>query len=281
MLLLRGHRVTALVHKASDAARFGKVERVIVGDVTRRETFEGAAKDADAIVHLALPDVQTRHRVAYPVWIQGTRNLLAVATERGMRAFAHASGCVATYRHAPGAWVDETAPVELTTRLTQGRGETVAMVHEAQREHGLSVAVLRPPLVYGRGGAFQKFFVDYMRTGKYRVIGDGSNYTGFVHVQDCALAYALAVEKAKGAEEYIVADDEPMTLRAASDLIADAVGAKRPGSAPPFLASLVVGRDAVRLLTESLRARNAKLKERLGWTPTYPTLRDGLPSVVG
>jgi len=280
LLLVRGHQVIALVHKDSDAAKFGKVERVVVGDVARRETFESAAKDADAIVHLALPDVQTKFRIAYRVTMDGTRNMVAVAVERGMRGIAIASGCAAVYRHAPGAWIDETTPIEPIARTTRARGEAVAVVRNAQQKHGLHSVVIRPPFVYGRGGAFQKYFVDYMRAGKYRVLGDGSNYTGFVHVQDCALAYALALEKAKGYEEYIVADDEPMTLRVASDLIADAIGAKRPGSVPPILASFVVGRDAVLLLTESFRPRNSKIKERLGWRPVYPTIREGLPSVV-
>ncbi len=280
LLLVRGHRVTALVHKESDAAKFGKVERVVVGDVTRRETYDNAAKDADAVIHLALPDVQTKFKTAYEVSMQGTKNLVAVATERSMKSFAIASGCAGVYRHEPGAWIDETTPIEPIARATRARGEVVAMVHEAHRQHGLPVSVLRPPFVYGRGGAFQKYFIDYMRQGKYRVLGDGSNFTAFVHVQDCALAYALAVEKARGAEDFIVADDEPMTLRAASDLIAAAVGAKRPRSAPPILASLVVGRDGVLLLTESFRPRNAKLKARLGWKPAFSTLADGLPTVV-
>jgi len=280
LLLVRGHRVSVLVHSEADAVKFGKVERVVVGDVVRKETFENAAKDADAIVHLALPDVQTKYRVAYPTWVEGTRNLLAAATERGMRVFVLASGAGGTYRHEPGAWVDETTPEEPFTKPNRGRAKADAMVRAADRRDGVRTVILRPNLVYGRGGPFQKYFVDYMRRGRYRVVGDGTNYFGFLHVQDCVSAYALAVERAPGGETFLLADDAPLTLREASDAIADAHGFRRPGHVPRILASLVIGRAGVRLITESFRIRNAKAKERLGWTPVHPSLREGLPSVL-
>lgn len=280
-LLGRGHSVVALGRTAAKLASLPPGVAKITGDVRNRALVESAAKDCDGIAHLALPDITAKYAEAYPIWIEGTRNLLAVAAGRGMKAFAIASGAIGTYRHGLGAWVDETAPVELTSRLTQGRGEAVGLAMDAHRDRGLPVSVLRPPIVYGRGGPFAKFFLDYMRRGRYRVVGDGSNYTGFVHVADCALAYALALERAPRGEAFIVADDAPMTLRQASDAIADALGVRRPKTVPPFLAGLVVGKVGVQVITESIRLRNAKLKDRLGWIPRYPSLRDGLPSVVG
>jgi len=280
LLLVRGHRVSALVHSQADVAKFGKVERVVVGDVVQKQTFENAAKDADAIVHLALPDIQTKYRVAYPTWLEGTRNLLTIAAERGMRAFVHASGAGGTYRHEPGAWIDETTPEVPFTRPTRGRGEADALVRAAKGGNGMRTVILRPNVVYGRGGPFQKYFVDYMRRGRYRDVGGRTNYWGFVHVQDCATAYALAVERAPGGETFLLADDTPLTLREASDVIADAHGFRRPGHVPPIIASLVIGSAGVRLITESFRMRNTKAKERLGWTPAFPSFRDGLRAIV-
>jgi nucleoside-diphosphate-sugar epimerase len=280
LLLVRGHRVTALVHKEADVAKFGKVERVVVGDVVRRDTYEDAAKDADAIVHLALPDATAKYRVAYPTWIEGTKNLLTIAVERGMRSIVHASGAGGMYRHEPGAWVDETAPEEPFTKPTRGRTESDALVRFANGNNGLHTTILRPNVVYGRGGPFQKYFVDYMRRGRYRVVGDGRNYLPFVHVQDVATAFALALERGLGGETFLLADDSPLTFREATDVIGDAHGFHRPGHVPPFLARLVIGKSGVQLITESFRIRNAKAKEKLGWTPAYPTFREGLRSVI-
>ncbi|HEV8595416.1 MAG TPA: NAD(P)-dependent oxidoreductase [Thermoplasmata archaeon] len=280
-LLARGHSVVAYGQTAAKLDALPPEVMRIAGDVRDRTRVASAAKDCDAIAHLALPDASTKFRKSHPIWIEGTRSLLAVAVDRDMRSFALASGAVGTYGHVPGAWVDETAPIQLRNKITRGRGEADDLAMDAARESGLPVSLLRPPLVYGRGGPFAKYFLDYMRRGRYRVVGDGSNYTGFVHVEDCALAYALALERAPRGEEFIVVDDEPITLREASDLIADALGVRRPKSVPPFVASLVVGKVGVELVTESVRLRNAKLKARLGWSPAHPTLREGLRTVVG
>ena len=279
-LLARGHSVIAFGRNAAKLSALGPHAQTVAGDVTRRATVESAAKDADAVVHLALPGADAKYRKAYPVWKEGTANLLAVAVERSMRAFVMASGALGVYRHEPGAWIDETAPAAPFTRFTQGRAEADGLVLAAHREHRLPVAILRPAVVYGRGGPFGKFFLDYMRAGRYRVVGDGSNYTGLVHVADCALAYALAVERAPRGEVFLVSDDTPVTLREASDATADALRVSRPKTVPPFLARLVAGKDAVVLLTESVRLRTRKAKEVLGWVPRHPSLRDGLPSIV-
>jgi len=42
----------------------------------------------------------------------------------------------------------------------------------------------------------------------------------------------------------------------------------------------VAGRDAVNILTRSVRFRNDKIKARLGWSPKYTTYREGIPGVV-
>lgn len=280
LLLVRGHAVTAMVQRPADAARFGKLERVVVGDVTRRDAAEAAAKDVDAIVHLALPSADAKLREAIPVWREGTTNLLAVARERGLRSFVHASGAGGTYDHAPGSWVDETSPEVPFTGVTRARSKADAMVRAAHGNDGLRTAILRPSLVYGRGGPFQKYFVDLIKRGKYRVVGDGTNYLPLIHVQDCVKAYALAMEKRPAGDTFLLADDAPVTLRTISDVVADALGTKRPGHAPRSLARLVVGRDAVTIITESFRIRNAKLKDRLGWSPAFPSLREGISGVI-
>ncbi len=280
ILLRRGHSVVALGRTAAKLDGLPAVVEKVACDVKDRQAVARAAEDCDAVAHLALPDITVPYREAYPIWIGGTQNLLAAAVERGMKAFAIASGSVGTYRHEPGAWVDESAPEELSNRVTQGRGEADDLARAASRDHGLPVSVLRPPIVYGRGGPFGKYVLDNMRRGRYRVIGDGSNYTPWVHVEDCALAFALAMEHASRGETFIVADDTPITLREASDLIARALGVRRPKSVPPILAQIVVGKVSVRAITESIRLRNTKLKSQLGWAPRYASLRDGLPSVV-
>jgi nucleoside-diphosphate-sugar epimerase len=154
------------------------------------------------------------------------------------------------------------------------------VVRAAHREWGLPATILRPPIVYGPGSGFEEFFLDLMRRHLFRVPGDGSYFIDLVSVEDCAAAYRLALERAPAGETFLVADDEPVPMRTFADYLAERMGRRRPGSVPPFLAKLVAGREPVEVMMESVRLRNGKLKSRLGWTPRYPTYREGIPRVV-
>jgi len=62
--------------------------------------------------------------------------------------------------------------------------------------------------------------------------------------------------------------------------LADLIGAPEPRAVPAWVASLVVGRRTVQFLTASTRTSNAKIRRDLGWSPRYPSHREGLRQVV-
>ena len=61
-------------------------------------------------------------------------------------------------------------------------------------------------------------------------------------------------------------------------VLAQALGAKPPRHFPAWLARLVAGEAAVVMGTEARGASNAKAKRELGWTPRYPSWRQGFPA---
>jgi nucleoside-diphosphate-sugar epimerase len=61
-------------------------------------------------------------------------------------------------------------------------------------------------------------------------------------------------------------------------VMAEALGAKPPRRFPTWLARLFAGEAAVVMGTEARGASNAKAKRELGWTPRYPTWRQGFPA---
>ena len=89
-----------------------------------------------------------------------------------------------------------------------------------------------------------------------------------------------AAEQAPDGAVYHVADDEPITLYDFVKLTADALGVGPPRRIPARIASLVAGRNAVNAATRSARTSNAKIKRELGWTPRYPTAREGVPDAI-
>jgi nucleoside-diphosphate-sugar epimerase len=74
---------------------------------------------------------------------------------------------------------------------------------------------------------------------------------------------------------YNIADVDPAPVRE----WLPALGAKPPRHVPVWLARLFAGGAAVVLATESRGASNAKAKRELGWTPRYPSWREGFAAV--
>ena len=69
------------------------------------------------------------------------------------------------------------------------------MLEGAKR--GIRSVVIRPAIVYGRGGGIPAGFVESARKeGAARYVGTGKNRWPLVHVDDLADLYLLALEKA-------------------------------------------------------------------------------------
>lgn len=281
-LVAAGHQVTGLARTPEQARAVEALgASSIVGDVRDPGMLREGVKDADAVADLALPPAGGKDlEYASEVAKRGTQAMLNASRAASLRSFVFASGALGIYRHRPGEWIDETAPEGPKAPSMHERWMLDNVVRAAHREWGLPATILRPPIVYGPGGAFREFFLDLMRRGLFRVPGDGSYFVDFVSVEDCASAYRLALERAPAGETLLVVDDEPVTMRAFADFLAAEMGRRRPGKIPPFLAKLVAGKEAVGVMMESVRLRNRKLRERLGWAPKYPSYRDGIPDTV-
>ena len=61
---------------------------------------------------------------------------------------------------------------------------------------GVRTVVIRPGMVYGRGGGPLNQFAAMAEGGVPRYVGDGENHWSLVHVDDLAELYGLAVERA-------------------------------------------------------------------------------------
>jgi nucleoside-diphosphate-sugar epimerase len=112
------------------------------------------------------------------------------------------------------------------------------------------------------------------------VFGDGLNWWSFVHVDDVAQAYLLALTHGEPGGDYFLADDRPLRRRQAIDLVCDALKLRRVGGAPAWIVKLMIGSPLVEAATSSIRMRNARAKEQLDWSPRFATLADGLPATI-
>jgi nucleoside-diphosphate-sugar epimerase len=138
-------------------------------------------------------------------------------------------------------------------------------------------AVLRYGGFYGPGAIDDQ--VELVRKRLFPLVGGGTGYVSWVHLDDAASATVLAVEqKAKGV--FNIVDDEPAPASEWLPYLAECVGAKPPRRVPAWLVRLLAGEMAVGMMTEGRGFSNAKAKRELGWELRYPSWRQGFKAEV-
>ena len=133
-------------------------------------------------------------------------------------------------------------------------------------------AVLRYGAFYGPGATDDQ--VELLRRRRFPLVGGGTGYCSWVHLDDAADATVLAVEQ-ESRGVFDIVDDEPAPASEWLPYLAACAGAKPPKRVPAWLARLLAGEVAVTMMTEGRSFSNAKARRELGWKPRYPSWRQG------
>jgi nucleoside-diphosphate-sugar epimerase len=201
---------------------------------------------------------------------EGTDTLLAAAREAGVDRFVAQSFASARYERTGGMVKTEDDPLD-TAPLPATRQSHAAMRHLDEAVTGAGGIALRYGAFYG---ASNDGLIEPVRKRQFPVVGGGGGVTSWIHLDDAAAATVLVLE-AGVPGIYNVVDDEPAPVREWLPVLASVLGAKPPRHFPRWLARLFAGEAGVLLGTESRGASNAKVKRELGWTPRYPSWREG------
>ena len=271
----RGHEPLALVRRQGSEPQDA---RAIQGDLVDAQALTDAVKTAEpeVVVHLAA-EIATQRDLAKiaAVNIEGTRRLLAACKALDSPRFVFASTVVTGDAHGRVLTEDEPLPVETAYGRSKQVGERLV------RESGLPHVIIRPSHVYGPGGWYAEEIVKRLRQpGRLAVIGRGDNWWDVVHVDDVAAAIVQSAEADTSAATYHVVDDEPITQYDFIALTASALDRGAPRRVPTWLARVFAGSDPIAAVVRSAKSANAKIKRELGWAPSYPTARDGVPTAV-
>ena len=170
-----------------------------------------------------------------------------------------------------GDWVDETTPLTPSTKRGHAR---VAAEARWQAIPDLPLHIFRLAGIYGPGrGPFAKVRAGTAR----RIIKDGQVFSR-IHVADIAQALDLSLHHPDPGAIYNLCDDDPAPPE---DVIAHA--AELLGlPVPPAIA--IEDADmtpmARSFYAESKKVRNDRIKQALGWQPSFPTYRVGLAAMV-
>lgn len=288
-LVARGWTVVALVRKPDSphARALTKMgAQCVAGDVTDRESMRAGMTGADIVVHNAawyeLGVADNARDLMHAINVTGTDNVLGLALEIGVPRAVHVSSTICYGGTGPEAR-DETYRRHAPYRSYYE--ETKAEAHEIARQYqqrGSPLIIVCPAHVVGPNdhsvwGYFLRLYLNRLMPP---CAWAPDILNSAVHVEDVGEGIALAAEKGRGGETYLLAG-EPMRLR---DVLE--IWMTRPGGfrvrfyLPNCLATLVfapleplqhlaglpafISREVVSA-SVSLNFSSAKAQRELGW----------------
>ncbi|MFT5175872.1 MAG: UDP-glucose 4-epimerase [Gammaproteobacteria bacterium] len=216
-LLERGIEVTVLDDLSVGVrSRVPDGARLVVGDIRDAAPAREAVDGCDALVHLAAR-VAIRSSFEHAVDdtsinVVGTASMLRAAIDAGtVRRFVFASS-MAVYADSLSAKpIDESHLARPTSPYGISKLAAERLVHLMCAEAGLSSTALRLFNTYGPGQTFSPYvgvvtiFVTQLLNGQpVTIFGDGEQCRDFVHVDDVATAFVLAVQSERSQCTYNV-----------------------------------------------------------------------------
>jgi nucleoside-diphosphate-sugar epimerase len=262
---LRGARVVGTSREARQAGTAEAGVEILAFDAAKADPATEARLAESDVLLVSVPPSEDGDPVL--------ARFAATLTASSWRAIVYLS-TIGVYGDHAGAWVDETSALRPSSARNRARVAAEQAWLELGRAVGAPVHVLRLAGIYGPG---RNALVN-LREGRARRIVKPGQVFNRIHVADIAQAIALAIEAGGDGDIWNIADDEPA---APQDVIAFAAGLL--GVTPPPEAAFDTAEMtpmARSFYGDNKRISNAKLKNRLGFAPLYPTYREGLRALA-
>ncbi len=277
-----GAEVVAVVRDAAKARRVlpEAAELFVAPDLASPGALDGVSGAVDAIVHCAAI-TQSRVMVSHPVEtadsiVLSTRNVLAFARQRGVRAMVYVSSmeaCGALDCSDHRAAEDELGTVELyRARSSYPMGKRMAEQYcfDFFAEYGVPVRVARLAQTFGRGvprgdgRVFAQFARAAMQGAPIVLHTAGRSMGNYCAIGDVVRAIELLLACGKDGEAYhVVNEAATMTIHEMAELVARDIS----GGRSRVVIDIPEGADFGYAADTGLRLSGAKLRA-LGWAPT-------------
>ena len=289
-LLARGHRLRVLVRAGSDRRNLAGLDCAeVIGDLGDAASLAAAVAGCRYVVHVAadyriwVPDPEAMLRAN----VEGTVALMRAALAAGVERVVYCSSVAALGLRGDGVPGDETTSVDPAAIVGVYKRSKYAAEREVRRlirEEGLPAVIVNPAAPVGPR--------DIKPTPTGRMIADAAAGrmpayidTGLcvVHVDDVAEGHALALERGRIGELYILGG-ENLSLAAVLGLVAAASGRRAPRIRLPagllwpvalvceglaMVAGIepLVTRDHLRMARKKMFFSSAKAMAELGYRP--------------
>jgi len=297
-LAAQGAQLRLLVRKSSNLSNLeGIAGETFTGDLSDPASIAPALQGCDAVMHVAadyrlwIPDPASMYKAN----VEGTRELLRLAREAGIRRVVYTSSVATMGFRQDGIIVNEDTPVLLQDMVGHYKrskflAEQVAL--EAAQA-GQQVMVLNPTTPIGSHDAKPtptgRIFVDFLNRRFPAYVDTGLN---LVDVMEVARTHVAALEKGTPGRRYILGG-ENLTLKQILDKMSAITGIPSPTTKIPFAIAAtyaffeenITGRmlgkepratlEEVRMGRKKMYASSARAQQELGFrvAPVYPAMR--------
>jgi dihydroflavonol-4-reductase len=208
LLRQRGHEVVALCRKSDPAL---EADGVIVhrGDALDAASVRAAAEGCAALLHCA-GKVSRKPEDAeelYRVHVEGTKITLDACRAVGVTrvVLASTSGVVAVTKHPSVTNEDAATPIDIIARWPYYRSKLYAEKAAFDRNSpGFEIVAVNPTLLLGPGDTRGSSTGDVAKFLEKKIPFIPAGGLSFVDVRDAAEAMALALEKGRAGQRYLV-----------------------------------------------------------------------------
>ena len=275
-LLDAGHEVIGLVRSGDTASSTSERLEAIgaephVGNLEDLDSIEQGVAAAEGVVHAAMsiPDYN-RLDLVFAKERAVVEAMLSALAGTG-QPFIYTSGA-AVYEDTGDKLVDETDPADAKGDVALRAALEQDVLKAA--EHDVRSLVIRPGMVYGKGGSG----IVHVQAGLVRqfggvcTVGDGSNAWSAVHVEDLADLYLLALEDGPAGTLFNAGTEDVVTMRDIASAIARTLDLDGPVTAWPVEEACGALGPMAEALTTNKRMSSARARTALGWHPHRPGL---------
>jgi dihydroflavonol-4-reductase len=297
-LAAEGVKLRMLIRKTSKLDNLEGIDgETHLGDLSDPESLRPALVGCDAVVHVAadyrlwIRDPEAMYRAN----VDGTRDLLRLARETGVKRVVYTSSVATMHFRRDGLVINEDTPVSLKDMVGHYKRSKFMAEQQAiaAAQDGQQVIILNPTTPIGTNDSKPtptgQIFVDFLNGRFPAYVDTGMN---LVDVAEVARAHVSALTKGHSGHRYILGG-ENLTLKQILDKMEAITGLKSPTVEIPFFVAAtyaffeewITGRirgrepratlEEVRMGRKKMYASSAHAQQELGFRllPVNPAMR--------
>ncbi len=277
-VLIRSQRKTRLNLDKLDRIKWTR------GELTKPESFAEQLTGVDTVIHSAamVSFKPADRQKVYDANVVGTHNIAKAARETGCKNFIFVSS-ISAVEFRPPQITDESFIPDLAYKEKYdiyGYTKRLSEIELQEMSKDMRVIILNPSVILGPGSERVEQAMNAVRKAPIVPMMDYIN--AFVDVRDVARAITLAITKGRTGERYLVSSYNDRMVEFTRSIVKYMGQNKRVFALSPFgvkIADWLVALLDLLHLNPGIRrpgqinidkpCSNEKIKNELGWSPTY------------